>query len=541
MNKYLFVVMALVLGACNNTPNQSTGKESKSDRISRNTSINRNNAYNDLFLDSNQVEQFITQQHLNDTITGHLRDFYNARNFQFAWFSSDGLNDQALAFRTLYDYNDTSNGRKKLDRTLDSLMSGDSLQAITSNPYFARTELMLTWRFINYVAGRYDDKRAQQIALTQLVPSKKQPALTMADKVLAGKDDEKIVNNEWHKALKKQVKQYVEWTAKNGWSALPVPPKKIKRGSSNKFLVEVKKRLIQTGDLTAGDTSAAFTPELEASVKKLQQQYGQAADGVIGASFIKALNIPAEVRLQQLLVNLERMRWMPASAKGPSILVNIPEFRMHVRDGSDSVFNMDIVVGKEGHSTVMFSGELNQVVFSPYWNLPAGIVEKEVLSEIQKNSNYLQENNMEITGEEDGLPVIRQLPGDKNELGKVKFLFPNSFNIYFHDTPHKELFKRSDRAFSHGCIRLSEPVKLAKWLLRDQPTWTPEKIDSAMNSDKEKYVKVKEPVPVLIYYYTAWADANGNMQWREDIYGHDKKMAERLFSPTTTPLASAKK
>jgi murein L,D-transpeptidase YcbB/YkuD len=137
---------------------------------------------------------------------------------------------------------------------------------------------------------------------------------------------------------------------------------------------------------------------------------------------------------------------------------------------------------------------------------------------------------MEINGERNGLPVIRQLPGDKNELGKVKFVFPNTFNIYFHDTPHKELFKNDKRAYSHGCIRLSDPVGLANYVLRDQPEWTPEKIDNAMNSGKEKYVKIKDPVPVIIYYYTAWVDENGLLQFREDIYGHDKKMSEKLFT-----------
>jgi murein L,D-transpeptidase YcbB/YkuD len=247
-------------------------------------------------------------------------------------------------------------------------------------------------------------------------------------------------------------------------------------------------------------------------------------------------------RIEQLLVNLERMRWMPAEPNGSLIWVNIPAFKLYVQDGSKQLFNMDVVVGKEGHSTVMFSGNLNQVVFSPYWNLPENIVKKEVLPHIEKNSQYLAENNMEITGEEDGVPVIRQLPGDKNQLGKIKFLFPNSFNIYFHDTPFKDLFNKDKRAFSHGCIRLREPVKLAEYLLVDQPEWTPAKIDSAMNSGKEKYVRVKEPVPVLIYYYTAWADDNNQLQFRDDIYGHDEKLAKKMFvrGNTSETLAVAK-
>ena len=137
---------------------------------------------------------------------------------------------------------------------------------------------------------------------------------------------------------------------------------------------------------------------------------------------------------------------------------------------------------------------------------------------------------MEITGERDGLPVIRQLPGNKNQLGKIKFLFPNSYNIYFHDTPYKGLFEKEKRAYSHGCIRLSDPVKLAEYLLRDSPEWTYQKISEAMESGKEKFVRVKDPVPVLIYYYTAWVDVNGQIQFRGDIYDRDKRMAGKLFT-----------
>jgi murein L,D-transpeptidase YcbB/YkuD len=148
---------------------------------------------------------------------------------------------------------------------------------------------------------------------------------------------------------------------------------------------------------------------------------------------------------------------------------------------------------------------------------------------------------MESTGEENGLPVIRQLPGDENELGKVKFLFPNSFNIYFHDTPHKELFKKTQRAYSHGCIRLADAVKLANYLLKDDPEWTPEKIQKAMDNGEEQYVKIKDPIPVLINYYTAWVDENGELQFRKDIYGHDKRTIKRLFSDEPAIAANMRK
>jgi murein L,D-transpeptidase YcbB/YkuD len=177
----------------------------------------------------------------------------------------------------------------------------------------------------------------------------------------------------------------------------------------------------------------------------------------------------------------------------------------------------------------MFNGDLNQVVFSPYWNVPPSIVKDEILPKMASNPDYLSSQNMEEVGTEDGLPKIRQLPGEKNSLGRVKFLFPNSFNIYFHDTPAKSLFEKDKRAYSHGCIRLADPEKMANYLLRNNNEWTPEKINEAMYSDNEKFVRLKKPVPVLITYYTAWVDENGRLNFRDDVYAHDKTSVGKMF------------
>jgi murein L,D-transpeptidase YcbB/YkuD len=173
-------------------------------------------------------------------------------------------------------------------------------------------------------------------------------------------------------------------------------------------------------------------------------------------------------------------------------------------------------------------------VFSPYWNLPESIVRDEIMPAMQKDPGYLQKKNMEIVKEnKGGIPQIRQLPGKDNALGKVKFLFPNSFDIYLHDTPNKELFNQQDRALSHGCIRVADPNKLAQYLLKDQKEWTTEKINAAMNSGKEQTVKLTRSVPVLITYYTAWADKNGQLHFGNDVYGHDAKTAGMLFTTTS--------
>lgn len=452
--------VAATVISCKNTP-EYAGTAKK--LTERNLSINKGNAYSDLFLDSSEVEKFITQQKLNDTLANDMRSFYNARNFQFAWFASDGLTEQAMAFNSLYDYMQDS-ARKYLDKRMDALMGEDSLSVSETEPETIKTELMLTWRFINYALNTYTDADIRAGVLEGFVPAQKQTVIKAAEAVLGDNNNDEILNTSYSR-LKEHLKIFVD--------------------SLNKL-----------------NDSVAVSGSKDSVLQKIRQ----------------------------LLVNMERMKWMPAQPKGRLILVNIPEFKLHVLNNGTSEFDMDIVVGKEGHNTVMFSGDLNQVVFSPYWNVPPSIVRKEILPEMEKNPNYLQEKNMEITGEENGLPVIRQLPGEKNDLGKVKFLFPNSFNIYFHDTPYKELFNKDKRAYSHGCIRLSDPVKMANYILQDQPQWTPDKIDSAMNSGEEKYVKVKEPIPVLIYYYTAWADESGTLHFAEDIYRHDSKLAGKMFT-----------
>jgi murein L,D-transpeptidase YcbB/YkuD len=284
-----------------------------------------------------------------------------------------------------------------------------------------------------------------------------------------------------------------------------------------------------TGDYRVEDTTGIFNPELTEAVKQYQRRMGLTDDGVVGKSVVRELNVPIRKRIEQLLINMERMRWMPNIPEGNGILVNIPQYELHVMEEGEIVFQMDIVVGKTGSETVIFADELQYVVFSPYWNVPRSIVRSEIYPAMQKNPNYLAEKNMEQIGFSNGLPIVRQKPGNNNSLGRVKFIFPNSYNIYLHDTPSKSLFGAERRAFSHGCIRVSQPAKLAEYLLRNQKDWPSDKISQAMRVNTEKWVSLEKPLPVFISYFTAWVDQGGLLHFREDIYGHDQKMAERLF------------
>jgi L,D-transpeptidase YcbB len=531
----IIVVAALVFTGCKNSGKDSTdGKNTANNErpILRDLSINKDNSFNDIFLDSGSVEQFIIAEELNDTISNAIRGFYNARNFEYAWFSSEGLIEQCFSFRSLYSSdNSTDVLNKSLENRLDRMRAEKDKTVEAKDPSTIKTELQITERFIRYALENYAQLGISPAGLGTYIPAKRTKIVAMVDAILA---DNKVNNtyaalNESYRLLKIPLQKYSAIEKKGGWHEIPLTTNKYSTGNSDPAIAGIKKRLQITGELTGNDTSQIFNAELELAIKAYQLTHGFAATGAITQDLVKDLNISALARLQQLLINMQRMRWMPTHPDGMLIIVNIPAFEVYVDSGKNTLFKMDLVVGKEGYKTTMFSGNLNQVVFSPYWNIPPSIVKEEILPGLRRDKNYLKKRDMEITGRDGDLPVVRQRPGEKNALGKVKFLFPNSFNIYMHDTHEKGFFNRSERDLSHGCVRLSDATKMANYLLRNSNEWSPEKIKAAMNSGKEQYVKLKDRVPVIITYYTAWVGNNGELHFVDDIYEHDKHMAQKMF------------
>ena len=546
MKKIVFALFVVSIVACNNNQtNQSekhssekTSKPEVEKKITkRDFSITAANAFNNLFFDSMALVTFIDENKIDGSIARRMRSFYNARNYQYAWFSSNGLTEQTRGFWNEHNYhttytNDSTLKDKALQTKMDNLISEDSLKIKATDKSILTTELKLTRHFILYSLNTIEDGYVKRKEMEKFIPVKKADAVALADSLIAKKHkDNKYYEdvNEAYKKLKEALVKYVAITKAGGLPMINSSAKKIKKGTPLPVIAAIKKSLQLTGDLPGNDTTFLFDDKLEQGIKNFQLRYGYTPTGNLTDGQIKDMNVPAVKRVQQILMNMGRMRWMITEPQGKLIMVNIPEFILHVKEGKNKVFDMNVVVGKEGHNTTMFTGNLNQIVFSPYWNVPASIVEKEILPGINRNKNYLAQHEMEITGTNDGLPVVRQLPGEKNSLGKVKFLFPNSFDIYFHDTPAKSLFDKDKRAYSHGCIRLSEPAKLAAYLLKDDANWTTDKIDFAMNSGKQQFVKVKNPVPVLITYYTAWVDDNGLLHFADDIYGHDAELTAKMF------------
>ncbi len=543
----MIIISSILLSrliACDNLAGTlgSTGSDSAKSVTTatiRDVSITNANSYSDLFLDSTSLENFIISQKINDSIASGLRNFYNVRNFQFAWFSSDGLTEQGRGFWSLYDYTndhgDSIKENKSLAIKMDTLTEADTLLIASGDSSFINTELSLTKEFLKHASAF--KTQAGFSDPYHFIPAKKSDVLQLADSILNKQTDSAYKQSDSltggvktpYGLLKDQLRTYYSISEKGGWQPILIGIRKFKKGSSSPVVAAIKKRLLLTGELGGGDTSQVYNDSLAAAIKTYKLRNGFDSSASLSDSLIMNMNLPVTQRIEQILINMNRMMWMPDITSQQLIEVNIPEFMLNVYEGRAKAFAIKVVVGKEGANTTMFSGDLNQIVFSPYWNIPSSIVEEEILPAMKKDANYLQKHHMEIVSKKDSVPELRQVPGNDNPLGKVKFLFPNSYDIYFHDTPAKGLFEKSKRAYSHGCIRLQDARKLANYLLKDDASWNPEKIDQAMNSGKEQYVRVKKPVPVAITYFTAWVDENGQLNFRDDIYQHDAKTREKLF------------
>lgn len=532
MKTYLFLLLQiLLLCQC------GFSEPPRAKKAERDTPITKQNAATVFFLDSIYLEDFINSTKPAKQIAERMRNFYSSRNYQFAWFGDSGLNEQAQYFWNLHNqYLDITRDSTLIDKQLHKIMAtamDEEAELKADSNEMKRIEVELTEHFFDYAKYAYTG-RLNPEDLQWHIPKKKIDAVSLLDSLVSTKGND--LNN-WeppvspqYQLLQKKVLKLYHIKKNNEWKEITTGSKKsFRKGDSAEAISSIKKRLQVLGDFSANDTSAVYTSELETAIRKMQKRFGLTEDGIAGPQVITVLNVPVEERIQQVLINLERMRWMPDVSDKKRIVVNIPEFKVHVYDGEEEALNMKIVVGKAATRTVIFSNRLKYIVFSPYWNVPSSIVRKEIVPAVEKDANYLERNNMEITKHENGLPVVRQKPGISNSLGLVKFLFANQYNIYLHDTPAKSLFERDERAFSHGCIRVSGPADLAWFLLKDIDGWSRDKIYNEMHRSAEKWVTLPQTVPVFITYITAWVDKDGVLNFRDDIYGHDSRMKKQMF------------
>lgn len=508
----------------------------KKKAIIRDTSITKTTSYNNLFFDSLNIVDFLqTNQEFKD-FEEQYQDFYQERNYQYGWFDNKGITEQATHFLNLLtttanDMQDSSLMNQELLGLFEKAVN-DSLHKM-SNDSILKTELFFTGHFFKYAAKVFKGSDIDATDLGWFIPRKKIDLTALLDSSIKSdltKVEIYAAQNSQYKKLQSQLSLYYDLSKTKTVDSIPTQLKPLKIGAQSTDIILIKKQLANLGDYKDSNLSPVFDTTLLIAVKQFQKRMGLNLDGIIGNPLIKELNVPIAKRIQQILVNMERLRWLPPENMGKYILVNIPEYRLHVYDSGKTVMEMRVIVGKAANNTVIFSGNLKYVVFSPFWNVPTSIVRNEIVPGMARNSNYISKHHMEITGNKNGLPEVRQKPGPHNSLGLVKFLFPNNYEIYLHDTPNRDLFSQSSRSLSHGCIRISEPKKMAQYLLREDNSWNSKNIDSAMHLTKEKWVTLKKTVPVYLVYFTAWVDKSGLLNFRKDIYGHDFKMAEKLFS-----------
>lgn len=477
-----------------------------------------------LVFDSSDIHRFTDSFPSFSAVKNDLYDFYRGRNYSFAWFDQHGMIEPA---DNLYNRIMNIKDEGLPDKILYKQRFTELMEREADNPVpSSMLDIMLSAQYLGYAKLAWTGLSKQKMAAVNwYLPRKETPYKQLLDSLLTGKNilDNEPVFRQYGK-LKDYLLRYNNIQENGGWGMIKADKKNYNPGDTSPVIGQIRKTLFITGDLAEDNESTVYDPALLGAVKKYQQRFGYKENGIITATLIREMNVPVEKRIEQIVVNMERCRWVPVDLKSEFLLVNIPDYKVHLYSNDSVLWSMNVVVGKNQHKTVVFNGELKYIVFSPYWNIPASILKNETLPAMRRNPNYLARHNMEWNGGN-----VRQKPGPNNSLGLVKFLFPNSHSIYMHDTPAKSLFNEDKRAFSHGCIRLADAKKLVMYLLRNEPEWTEAKITAAMNQGKERTVTLKKPVPVFIAYFTSWVDRNGQLQFRNDVYQRDGRLAQMIM------------
>ena len=496
-------------------------------------------------LDSAGVDSFLSTNKLTVSLQHELIQFYKNRAYKYAWLNQQGVQPSVNVFhQQLQRY--VSN----FDDTTFNLNELNGLIYFANNYYCSQQmangiELYITSTYFKFIDRAYGGSVENPRLLHWYIPRKKLDYQTLIGQAIVAKTETEI--NEpcgiQYRKLREKLVQYRQIQQKGGLPLVKIRNEKLVPGAQDSGLIALKQYLLLTNDLQVNDTSDLFTPELVIAIKKFQRRMGIVVNGRLDKSTLQLLQIPMDSLINQLLVNLERLRWMPITLGLNYVRINIPAYRLQLIDQGKLLWMSKIVVGKTITPTNIFRNNISQITFNPYWVIPTSIIRKEIVPEARRNANFMVENNMEVLSGsrvvdlnsidwfsyKGNVPfLIRQKPGLNNSLGKMIFLFPNPFHIYLHDTPVKSLFEENERAFSHGCIRLENSLTLAQYLLKDDPKWPQEKIDAVLASDENVEVKLLKKLPVYIVYFTSWVDHKGQLNFRKDLYGLDATLLNAM-------------
>jgi len=487
---------------------------------------------------------------IDDDQWGHTKRLYKLYGSNPLWLTSNGLHQTRTKALTDAILAANADGMRLDDYPIGALAQAIATLKQTKTPtadQLATADVLLTASYASLgedlLTGQVDPRTVQQSwhvnpeeenADSALVRNLRYEQLDRALATMRPTDDD-------YAGLSKQLQNYRVIVAKGGWQKVP-DTKNVKPGATADpaVLAAVRNRLAIEGIVPAsGANKASMIPspqsantssasiydhDLAAAVALFQTRHGINVDSALGKETIESMNVPASYRLAEIAANMERYRWLPRSFGSRYIFVNVSAFKLEAHDSGQKVLEMKVIVGQEyqDRATPVFADSMETVVFRPYWNVPPKIAAKEIFP---KGPAYMARENME-TYKENGQTRVRQRPGPKNALGFVKFLFPNDFSIYLHDTPNHELFKEDVRAFSHGCIRVEKPAELAQWVLG----WPADKVQQEMdNPPDNKSVKVPRKIPVYITYFTTYIN-NGQLYFGNDLYNRDDKLVPIVMS-----------
>lgn len=488
-----------------------------------------------------------------------LAEFYERRNFTPTWNSPDQIGELLELVQVSRDdgLNPEDYHSREIETVYRRIQGGDTptpQQLAAIELLFSDSLLRLGY---HQLYGRIDPTNLDPRWNFDRRPLGPDPLQTVQDAIDAPslKDfvEARFARGPLYMQLRDALKKYRRIHADGGWPVIPAGVT-LKEGMTDERVAAIARRLAITGDLESGAVNAgeAYSRNVADGVRSFQARHGLEPDGVIGPATLEALNVPVETRIDQLRINLERARWVMGGVGEDFIIVNIAGYRAYLVNDAKVVWETKVQVGKPYHQTPVFRDEMTYVVMNPTWTVPYSIATKEMLPRIQRDPDYFKTRTFDIknrAGENvdsesiDWSQLSRgnfpytfvQRPGPRNALGRIKFIFPNEYAVYLHDTPSKSLFGRAERAFSHGCIRTQNPFDLAELLLEPKG-WDRARIDAQIESAETKTVHLVEPLPVLLFYLTADIGPNGEYYFHKDIYERDQRVLDVLDAPFAPDL-----
>lgn len=495
-----------------------------------------------------------------------VRDFYGARDFVPAWTGEPGVRQAQALLKAIKGAREEGlepayYHRDAIARVLSEMPEGSGLRSLDPDR-LADLELLLTDAYLilgcHFSAGCVNPLTSEA---EWFISGTDRPVEEILDKALRENSIEDSLRGllpaqQDYARMRDALRSYRALASAGGWQPVPEGAS-LRIGDRDPRVAELRRRLVASGDLwDSVSDEELFDEMLRQAVFTFQERHGLTMDGIVGPKTLAELNVPVGDRVRQLEVNLERMRWISGSLSRRYIRVNIAAYELDVIEEGHRVLSMKVIVGKPYWKTPVFSEQMRYLVYNPYWNIPRSIAVREILPKVRRSPAYLGKEDIRVVsgwGRNESLidpggidwprmtagsfrHRFRQDPGPLNPLGRIKFMFPNQYNVYLHDTPARSLFERDVRSFSHGCIRVERPIDLAEYVLRSDPRWSREAIVAAIEEGRTREVRLPKPIMVHIVYFTAWVDEQKIVHFRNDIYGRDRTLAEALGtdpSPTS--------